>query len=66
MTRSNLNALLLVAYIIPREQYDTINGNVDWQIIGISFVIAVHRANDSFASSDEQTRWTVDVVCPSR
>lgn len=48
----NIVSLLLVAYIIPCDQYDTIDGNVNWQIIGISFVIAVHCANDSFASSD--------------
>lgn len=65
-TRDAITVHVLVGYEVPREQYDAVDGYVDRQIIRVTLVVAVHRANHSFAGSDQQARRTVDVVRPAR
>lgn len=59
-------ARLLVGYVVPREQYDAVDGYVDRQIVGVTVVVAVHGAYDTLAGADQQARRTVDVVRPAR
>lgn len=56
---------LLVAYIIPRDYQDGVDGYVDGQIVGVTLIVAVHRTDDSFAGADQQARGTVNVIGPA-
>lgn len=56
---------LFVVAKVPRAGQDAVDGNVSWQVIRVTVFIAVHSSNYTFAGTDQKTRWSVYVVCPT-
>lgn len=60
------NNNLLVVHVIPSGQQDTIDADINRQIIGISFIITIHSPNHTLASPNQKAGRSVDVIRPTR
>lgn len=50
---------------IPRGDENSVDGDVDGKIIGVSVRVAVHRSDYALPSADQKTGGTVDIVRPA-
>lgn len=44
---------LLIFDIIPGAYNDSVNSDINWQVISITFIIAVHSSDDSFTGTNK-------------